>query len=65
MAASRFKQEYSRRFRKKSLDQMKLVEKRKRSLEKSIVNLQRGRSFPLGNGIDKNVRKYMMALPYK
>ena len=44
---------------------MKLVEKRKRSLEKSIVNLQGGRPFLLGNGIDKNVRKYMMDLPYK
>ena len=44
---------------------MKLAEKRSRSPEKSIVNLQHGRPLPLGNDIDKNVRKYIMTLRYK
>ena len=43
---------------------MKLVEKRNRSGETSIVNLQRVRPLLLGNGIDENVR-YMMTLRYK
>ena len=44
---------------------MKLAEKRSRSPEKSIVNLQHGRPLPLGNDIDENVRKYIMTLRYK
>ena len=39
---------------------MKLAEKRSRSLEKSIVNLQRGRPLLLGNDIDEKARKYRM-----
>ena len=44
---------------------MKLAEKRSRSPEKSIVNLQRGRPLLLGNDIDEKVRKYIMTLRYK
>ena len=44
---------------------MKLAEKRNRSPEKSIVNLQRGKPLLLGNDIDENVRKYIMTLRYK
>ena len=44
---------------------MKLAEKRNRSPEKSIVNLQGGKPLLLGNDIDENVRKYTMTLRYK
>ena len=44
---------------------MKLAGKRKRSPEKSVVNLQRGRLLLLGNDTDEKVRKYMMSLRYK
>ena len=44
---------------------MKLAEKRNIFLGKLIGNLQRGRPLLLGNGIDKNVRKYIMTLLYK
>ena len=54
-----------RGFRKKCLDQIKLADKRKRSPEQSIVNLQRGRPLLLGNGIDEKVRKYIMTLHCK
>ena len=54
-----------RGFRKKYLAQMKLAEKRSRSPEKSIVNLQRGRPLLLGNDIDEKVRKYIMTLRFK
>ena len=52
-------------FWKTYLAQMKLAEKRSRSPEKSIVNLQRGRPLLLGNDIDEKVRKYIMTLRYK
>ena len=51
-----------RGFRKKSL---KLAEKRNRSPEKLMVNLQRGRPLLLGNDIDEKVRKYIMTLRSK
>ena len=51
-----------RGFRKKYL---KLAEKRNRSPEKLIVNLQHGRPLLLGNDIDKKVRKYIMTLRSK
>ena len=38
---------------------MKLSEKRSRSMENSIVMLQRGRPLLLGNDIDEKVRKYI------
>ena len=44
---------------------MKLAEKRSRSQEKFIVNLQGGRPLLLGNDIDEKVRKYIMTLRYK
>ena len=44
---------------------MKLAEKRNRSPEKSIVNLQRGKPLLLSNDSDENVRKYIMTLRYK
>ena len=44
---------------------MKLAEKRKRSPEKLIVNLQRGRPLLLANDIDEKVRNYLMTLRYK
>ena len=52
-------------FQKKYLDQMKLIEKRNRSPNMSIVNLQCGRPLLLGNDIDENVRKYIINLHYK
>ena len=54
-----------RGFRKKYLDQMKLAEKRNRSPERLIVNMQRGRPLLLGNNIDEKVRKCVMTIRYK
>ena len=53
-----------RGFQIKHLDQIKLAEKRNRSPEKLIANLQRGRPLLLGNDIDEKVRKYVMTLRY-
>ena len=44
---------------------MELAEKRSRSSEKSIVNLQHRRPLFLGNDFDEKVRKYIMTLRYK
>ena len=44
---------------------MKLAEKRNRSPEKSIVNLQGGKPLLLGNDIDENVRKYTDFTPQR
>ena len=44
---------------------MKLAEKRNRSPEKLIVNLQHGRPLLLANDIDEKVRNYIMTLRYK
>ena len=46
-------------FQKKYLDQMKIAEKRSRSPEKLMVNLQLGRSLLLSNDIDEKMRKYI------
>ena len=43
---------------------MKIVEKRNRSAEKLIVNLQHERSLLLSNDIDEKVRKYIVTLRY-
>ena len=52
-------------FPKKYLNQMNLAEKRNRSPEKSIVNLQPQRPLVLGNDNAEKVRKYIMTLQYK
>ena len=44
---------------------LKFAEKRNRSLEKLMVNLQRGRPLLPGNDIDERVRKYIMTLRSK
>ena len=44
---------------------MKLSEKKSKSPEKSIVNLQHGRPLLLGNDIDEKVKEYVINLRYK
>lgn len=52
-------------FWKKYLDQLKLAEKRTKSLEKLINNIQSGSPILLGSDIDEKVSKYIIALRYK